>query len=269
MPGAVATINYLDVDAQPQRVDDATLPWSHTITTTDPSVFANGTPPPGHPPPRPHRNLPIFAPVTGAPTAAGGPPRAQPADKHSKGYMRPDRQHPRQSVDTGGPACPGVAATANTTATAACPLQASTECGCPSELVYSIGILSNRSSNDSGQVTQTTRDQHPRRQRLRPILSSGLHSGVDGNDTFKNRSCSMAVPMREVRVQSPNAERQTVSSTVAPSSWASLLTHGRRRGALRTRSPKSTTHSHTNSYRCRSLSGRRCTGPGWGCPRPS
>ncbi len=40
-PGAVATINYLDVNAQPQRVDDTTLPWSHTITTTDPSVFAN------------------------------------------------------------------------------------------------------------------------------------------------------------------------------------------------------------------------------------
>ena len=40
-PGTVATINYLDVNAQPQRVDDTTLPWSHTITTTDPSVFAN------------------------------------------------------------------------------------------------------------------------------------------------------------------------------------------------------------------------------------
>jgi Mycobacterium membrane protein len=40
-PGTVATINYLDVDAQPQRVLDATLPWSHTITTTDPAVFAN------------------------------------------------------------------------------------------------------------------------------------------------------------------------------------------------------------------------------------
>lgn len=39
--GAVAQINYLDVNAEPQRVYDATLPWSHTITTTDPSVFAN------------------------------------------------------------------------------------------------------------------------------------------------------------------------------------------------------------------------------------
>lgn len=40
-PGTVATINYLDVNAQPQRVDDATLPWSYTITTTLPGVFAN------------------------------------------------------------------------------------------------------------------------------------------------------------------------------------------------------------------------------------
>jgi Mycobacterium membrane protein len=40
-PGTVATINYLDVNAQPQRVDDATLPWSYTMTTTQPGVFAN------------------------------------------------------------------------------------------------------------------------------------------------------------------------------------------------------------------------------------
>ncbi len=40
-PGTVATINYLDVNAAPQRVDDATLPWSYTITTTQPAVFAN------------------------------------------------------------------------------------------------------------------------------------------------------------------------------------------------------------------------------------
>ena len=40
-PGAVATINYLDVNAQPQRVDDATLPWSYTITTTLPAVTGN------------------------------------------------------------------------------------------------------------------------------------------------------------------------------------------------------------------------------------
>ena len=40
-PGAVATINYLDVDAQPQRVVDAPLPWSTTITTTKPAVRGN------------------------------------------------------------------------------------------------------------------------------------------------------------------------------------------------------------------------------------
>ena len=37
-PGAVATINYLDVDAQPQRVNDAPLPWSYDVTTTEPAV---------------------------------------------------------------------------------------------------------------------------------------------------------------------------------------------------------------------------------------
>lgn len=40
-PGAVASINYLDVDAQPQRVDDAPLPWSYDVTTTQPGVFVN------------------------------------------------------------------------------------------------------------------------------------------------------------------------------------------------------------------------------------
>jgi hypothetical protein len=40
-PGTVATINYLDVNAAPQRVDGATLPWSYTITTTQPAVVAN------------------------------------------------------------------------------------------------------------------------------------------------------------------------------------------------------------------------------------
>jgi hypothetical protein len=40
-PGALASINYLDVHAQPQRVDDATLPWSYDVTTTDPAVFVN------------------------------------------------------------------------------------------------------------------------------------------------------------------------------------------------------------------------------------
>jgi len=40
-PGSVATINYLDERAQPQRVDDAPLPWSHLLTTTDPTLFAD------------------------------------------------------------------------------------------------------------------------------------------------------------------------------------------------------------------------------------
>jgi Mycobacterium membrane protein len=40
-PGTVATINYLDINAQPQQVLNATLPWSHMMTTTLPGVFAN------------------------------------------------------------------------------------------------------------------------------------------------------------------------------------------------------------------------------------
>jgi len=40
-PGSTATINYQDVHAAPQRVDNAPLPWSYTITTTDPAVIAN------------------------------------------------------------------------------------------------------------------------------------------------------------------------------------------------------------------------------------
>jgi hypothetical protein len=40
-PGAVATINYLDEHAQPQRVDDTPLPWSQTLTTTDPTLYAD------------------------------------------------------------------------------------------------------------------------------------------------------------------------------------------------------------------------------------
>jgi Mycobacterium membrane protein len=41
VPGATATINYLDVNAQPQQVKDAPLPWSFTITTTEPAVLGN------------------------------------------------------------------------------------------------------------------------------------------------------------------------------------------------------------------------------------
>ena len=40
-PGTVATVTYLDVDAQPQRADAVTLPWSYDTTTTQPAVFVN------------------------------------------------------------------------------------------------------------------------------------------------------------------------------------------------------------------------------------
>jgi hypothetical protein len=40
-PGTVATVNYLDVNAQPQRADSVTLPWSYDITTTQPAVLVN------------------------------------------------------------------------------------------------------------------------------------------------------------------------------------------------------------------------------------
>jgi hypothetical protein len=40
-PGTVATITYLDVDAQPQNVEGATLPWAYDTTTTQPAVFVN------------------------------------------------------------------------------------------------------------------------------------------------------------------------------------------------------------------------------------
>ncbi len=40
--GAVATINYLDLDAQPPQIArDITLPWSLTLTTTAPAASAN------------------------------------------------------------------------------------------------------------------------------------------------------------------------------------------------------------------------------------
>ena len=38
--GAVATINYLDLDSNPIRVDNASLPWSVTLKTTKPSAGA-------------------------------------------------------------------------------------------------------------------------------------------------------------------------------------------------------------------------------------
>jgi hypothetical protein len=40
-PATVATITYLDVNAQPQRGDAVTLPWACDTATTQPAVFAN------------------------------------------------------------------------------------------------------------------------------------------------------------------------------------------------------------------------------------
>jgi hypothetical protein len=40
-PGTLATITYLDVDAQPQRADNVALPWAYDTTTTQPAVFVN------------------------------------------------------------------------------------------------------------------------------------------------------------------------------------------------------------------------------------
>ncbi|MDT5244746.1 MAG: hypothetical protein QOD36_2122, partial [Mycobacterium sp.] len=40
-PGTVATVNYLDVNAQPQRADHVTLPGSYDTTTTQPAVLVN------------------------------------------------------------------------------------------------------------------------------------------------------------------------------------------------------------------------------------
>ena len=43
--GTVADVNYLDADAQPQRVDGATLPWSLTLVTTlRPCCLIRGVP---------------------------------------------------------------------------------------------------------------------------------------------------------------------------------------------------------------------------------
>ena len=40
-PGATATITYTDVNARPQRVDDASLPWFYDDSTTTPAVLVN------------------------------------------------------------------------------------------------------------------------------------------------------------------------------------------------------------------------------------
>ncbi|WP_046316326.1 MmpS family transport accessory protein [Mycobacterium sp. UM_Kg1] len=39
--GTYADINYLDLDATPQRLDGAPLPWSLTLSTTNPAVSPN------------------------------------------------------------------------------------------------------------------------------------------------------------------------------------------------------------------------------------
>ncbi len=39
--GSYADINYLDLDARPQRIDGASLPWTLTLQTTAPSAAPN------------------------------------------------------------------------------------------------------------------------------------------------------------------------------------------------------------------------------------
>lgn len=39
--GAVADINYLDVDAVPRQVDSVRLPWVYSVATTVPAVSVN------------------------------------------------------------------------------------------------------------------------------------------------------------------------------------------------------------------------------------
>ncbi|WP_144209469.1 MmpS family protein [Mycobacterium tilburgii] len=40
-PGTVADISYFDVNADPQHVNGATLPWSMDLSTTLPSIVGN------------------------------------------------------------------------------------------------------------------------------------------------------------------------------------------------------------------------------------
>jgi hypothetical protein len=39
--GSAAVVNYLDLNGKPQRVPNATLPWSLTLRTTTPAVTPN------------------------------------------------------------------------------------------------------------------------------------------------------------------------------------------------------------------------------------
>jgi Mycobacterium membrane protein len=40
-PGTMANINYLDIDAQPQKASNVPLPWTLSVITTLPSVSVN------------------------------------------------------------------------------------------------------------------------------------------------------------------------------------------------------------------------------------
>lgn len=40
-PGTVATINYLDINVEPQQVTNAPLPWTLNMVTTQPGAFTN------------------------------------------------------------------------------------------------------------------------------------------------------------------------------------------------------------------------------------
>ncbi|MFZ0907726.1 MAG: MmpS family transport accessory protein [Mycobacterium sp.] len=40
-PGKVATINYVDINIQPQKVTNVPLPWTLTMVTTQPGAFSN------------------------------------------------------------------------------------------------------------------------------------------------------------------------------------------------------------------------------------
>lgn len=40
-PGSIANVNYLDIDAQPQRASNVPLPWTLSVTTTLSSVSVN------------------------------------------------------------------------------------------------------------------------------------------------------------------------------------------------------------------------------------
>jgi hypothetical protein len=39
--GSMATINYLDLDAQPQKVENTVMPWELTLSTTAPAASPN------------------------------------------------------------------------------------------------------------------------------------------------------------------------------------------------------------------------------------